>query len=80
MPEGIAITFGKGMIEEQGGLLHFLRGFNEIMAGHEEGDYWMHKMKNKPKVEIDHVYIIVANRLYGRVYFGGYAEGFTGSC
>lgn len=81
MPEGIAITFGAQMIAEQGGLLNFLRGFNEIMQAHESGDYWMHKMKNKPTFEVDHIYIIVANRLYARVYSGGYSKepktGFT---
>lgn len=32
----------------------------------------MHTLSNFPKFEADHVYIIVANRLYGKVYCGGY--------
>lgn len=74
MPEGIAVTFGKDMIAEQGGLLNFLRGFNKVMAAHDRGDYWMHKLKNKPTIEVDHVYVIVANRLYCRCYSGGYCK------
>src|SRR5690349_7414099 len=68
--EGIAVTFGKEMINEQGGLKHFLEGFLECMANEE--DWWMHKMKNKPTVEVADVYIIVCNRLYGKVNFGWY--------
>jgi hypothetical protein len=71
VPEGIAITFGKEMINDQGGLKNFLTHFLNWMDQHEEGDYWMHKCKNLPTVDIDHIYIIVANRLWGRVYCGG---------
>lgn len=71
-PEGIAITFGKQMIEEQGGLKNFLKVFQETMSLHEEGAYWMHTCSNFPKMEVDHIYIIVANRLYGKVYCGGF--------
>ena len=74
LPEGIAITFGQEMMEEQGGFLHFLKKIHETLAGHEEGDYWMHKCSNLPRIEVDHIYIIVANRLYGRVYCGGYKK------
>lgn len=72
IPEGIAVTFGKQMIEEQGGLRTFLKAFEETMAAHDAGEYWMHTCSNFAKIEVDHIYIIVANRLYGRVYFGGY--------
>lgn len=72
MPEGIAITFGKEMYHEKGGLLKFLRWFNEIMF--DENGAFMHKLKNKPVHEIDHVYIIIANRLYGRCLYGGYSN------
>ncbi|HEX7757055.1 MAG TPA: hypothetical protein VF421_17010, partial [Niabella sp.] len=71
-PEGIAVTFGKQMIEEQGGLRVFLRAFEATMSQHENGSYWMQTCSNFPKHEPDHIYIIVANRLYGRVYFGGF--------
>lgn len=71
-PEGIVLTFGKQMINEQGGLKTFLAAFQETMNNHEEGGYWMHTCSNLPKMEVDHIYIVVANRLYGRVYSGGY--------
>lgn len=34
----------------------------------------MHTQSLFPKTEIDHIYIIVANRLYGRVYCGGFRK------
>lgn len=74
-PEGIVITFGREMIEEQGGLLCFLRNFEECMQEVDDGRFWMHKCSNLPTQEFDKVYIVVANRLYGRVNFGG-AENF----
>jgi hypothetical protein len=77
MPEAIVITFGQKMITEQGGLKTFLKVFQEVMARHEEGDYWMHTCSNFPKLEADHIYIIVANRLYGRVLCGGYHKNHT---
>jgi len=72
MPEGIVVTFGQQMIKEQGGLKTFLKAFQETMSHHEAGTYWMHTCSNFPKIDIDHIYIIVANRLYGRVYCGGF--------
>jgi hypothetical protein len=72
MPEGIVVTFGQQMIKEQGGLRTFLNAFLETMLQHEEGSYWMHTCSNFPKNESDHIYIVVANRLWGRVYCGGY--------
>lgn len=68
-PEGIVITFGKKMIDEQGGLKAFLSHFEEVMK--DDDMWWMHKMANVPTQEFDKVYIIVANRLYGRANFGG---------
>lgn len=87
MPEGIVVTFGQQMIKEQGGLKTFLKAFQETMSQHEQGRYWMHTCSNFPKKDADHIYIIVANRLYGKVYCGGYhrnadanviAQGATG--
>jgi len=74
MPEGIVVTLGRSMIEEKcgpgkAGLLAFLRWFESCLEG--DGTFFL-KMKNCPKIEFDHVYIIVANRLYCRCYFGGY--------
>ena len=72
MPEGIAVTFGQQMINEQGGLKTFLKAFQETMSQYEQGTYWMHTSSNFPKNEPDRIYIIIANRLYGRVFCGGY--------
>lgn len=74
VPEGIVITFGKQMIKEQGGLLRFLKAFEKTMSQHEDGAYWMHTCSNQPVTEYDSIYIIVANRLYGKVYCGGYRK------
>lgn len=46
MPEGIAVTFGKDMMKDQGGAKQFLSYFNGIMS--DADSWWMHKMKNKP--------------------------------
>lgn len=74
MAEGIVITFGEKMIKEQGGLRTFLKAFQKTMDSHEHGEYWMHTQSLFPKTEIDHIYIIVANRLYGRVFCGGFRK------
>lgn len=77
MPEGIVVTFGKEMIQDHGGLLTFIRHFERSMAGEKNG--WCHKIKNRPQHEFDHVYIIIANRLAYRCYFGGFQKfEFTG--
>ncbi|MEQ1678419.1 MAG: hypothetical protein ABL876_17120 [Chitinophagaceae bacterium] len=68
IPEGIAVTFGKDMINEQGGLKTFLAGFTWDMQ--QEGGYWMHKMKNRPQYDIAIVYIIIANRLAYKCFYG----------
>lgn len=77
LPEGIVITFGQQMIKEQGGLRTFLKAFEQTMSEHEDGHYWMHTCSNFPKLETDIIYIIVANRLYGKVYCGGYHKNAT---
>lgn len=72
MPEGIAVTFGIEMMDEQGGPLNLLRYFEACME--EENNFWLHKCKNKPQFEVDHVYVICMNRLYCRAYYGGYKK------
>lgn len=77
IPEGIVVTFGKEMIEEQGGLKNFLSFFEQVM--NDEQDYWMHKCKNAPQYDILYVYVTVYNRLRYRCMFGGYfKENTTG--
>ena len=76
IPEGIVITWGKDMIQEKGGIRDFIRYFSLIMK--EENSYWLQRCRNKPTyVDLLHVYIIVANRLYGRCFYGGYETGQT---
>lgn len=75
VPEGIAVTFGKGMILEKGGLLKFMRWFEGWMK--DDQCYWLHKCKNTPRADIIYVYIIIANRLYGRCTFGGHYKNAT---
>jgi hypothetical protein len=69
-PDGIIITFGRDMINEQGGLLTFVRGFQRTMS--DEDSYWMHKCRNRPQQEFDHIYIVICNRVRWRCFFGGY--------
>lgn len=74
MPEGIAVTFGKDMIADKGGLLKFMRWFNYNMD--KEDGIWYHKMKNTPTQDIIYVYVIICNRVYCRAAYGGkFKEG-----
>jgi hypothetical protein len=75
IPEGIVVTFGQDMIKEKGGLKEFLYWLETCLR--DETSFFLHKCRLKPIHEIDHVYIVIANRLYGRAYFGGWATGPT---
>lgn len=75
IPEGVVITWGKDMINLKGGLKNFLKYFNDVMQ--DENTAWLQKNKNEPKYDILFVYILVANRLYARAYYGGYQKGET---
>lgn len=68
IPEGIVITFGKEMLQNNGGTREVMKHFLKTMD--EENDYWMHKMLLWPKIEVADVYIITMNRLWGRAKFG----------
>lgn len=72
VPEGIAITFGKEMMANNGGYKEMLKLFLETM--NDEDDYWMHKMMLWPKIEVADVYIICLNRLWGKVKFGWFEK------
>lgn len=74
-PEGVVITFGREMMENNGGQKAMMKLFLEVMADPE--GCWMHKMLNWPKVEVADVYIITLNRLWGRVKFGWFDKGAT---
>lgn len=75
MPEGIVITFGKEMLQTNGGTREVIKYFLEVMA--DENDYWMHKMLLWPKIEFVDVYIITMNRLWGRAKFGWFEKNAT---
>jgi hypothetical protein len=72
LPEGIVITFGREMMDNNGGYKAMLKLFLETMES-DEG-YWMHKMLLWPKIEVAEVYIIVLNRLWGKVKFGWFEK------
>lgn len=78
MPEGIVVTFGRDMAEENfGSYKTMLTQFLETMQESTENDecHWLHKMNLWPKTEVADVYIITMNRLWGRVKFGWYEQG-----
>lgn len=72
-PEGIAVTFGRDMIEEKGGLRKFLKWFEYNMQS--EDGWWLHKLKNCPRFDVAYVYIIIEKRFYARANFVGYSRG-----
>jgi hypothetical protein len=75
IPEGIVITFGKDMILRNGGHRKFIKYF--LTCINDEECYWMHKMTNKPTIDFTIVYIVIMNRLWGRVNFGWYENNKT---
>lgn len=75
-PEGLIITMGKQVIEANGGLLTFIRHFEGAVSG-EDGAYWLHKAKNAPTWDVPVIYVIVANRVHYKVFYGGYERGPT---
>lgn len=76
-PEAIVVTFGKEMIEEKGGLLRFVRWFEEIM--YDEDGLWLHKCRLKPKFEdLSYVYVSILNRVHYRCFYGGCGTIATG--
>jgi hypothetical protein len=72
LPEGIAITFGKEMLCDHGGIRVFLKSF---VACLENEDCWIHFCKNKPVHDVLYVYIIISNRLAYRCQFVGLTGG-----
>ena len=73
MPEGIAVTWGKDLINQKGGLLSFIRFFEKEMS--QEGSLWLQKCKNSPTRDIIYVYIIVCNQVKFRLYYAGHEGG-----
>lgn len=76
LPEGIAITWSREMIEEgYGNLKTFIQHFMESV--HDEDGLWYQKCKNQPKHDVAYVYIIYGNRLRYRCQFVNYERGET---
>lgn len=73
--EGIVITWSMDMINSKGGLLQFVRYFEKIMGQEDDQQLWLQKCRNKPKVEIIYVYIIVTGRLLYRLNYIGHEAG-----
>lgn len=75
IPEGIVITWSVELIKRNGGLIAFLRKFEEDMKTGE--DMFINKCRNRPKMDnrILFVYIIVSGRLKYRCFYGGYRSG-----
>ena len=74
-PDGIAITWGKDLIEEKGGLFAFIRFFLKEMQNEET--IWLQRSKNKPQHEVLYVYVIVCNQIKYRLNYVGYESGAT---
>jgi hypothetical protein len=74
-PIGIMVTWGKDMIQEKGGLLAFIRYFEQTMQ--EEDSLWLQKSKNRPAQDISIVYIVVCNQVRYKLFYGGYQTGET---
>lgn len=74
-PIAIVVTWGKDMIREKGGLLAFVRYFEQTMA--DEDGIWMQKSRGRPTQDILHVYVIVCNRVRYRLFYGGFQTGET---
>lgn len=70
-PIGILLTMGQQIIAANGGLRPFVQHFTQCMDG---GHYWLQKSRACPTQDIAHIYLILCNRVWGRVYFGGYSK------
>lgn len=74
VPDGIAITWSREMIEEgYGSLKKFIEHFKECMADPES--WWLQKCKNKPKHDVAYVYVIFSGRVRCRAQFAGWENG-----
>jgi hypothetical protein len=69
IPEGIAVTFGEGLIQWHGSVKQLLKEFEWCMQ-QDEG-VWYQKCRNRPGYEHEllYVYIIICGRLYGRCMY-----------
>lgn len=70
---GIITTISAGAVKANGGLLTWVRHF-ESCTREEYGGLWLQKCRNRPQQDIAYVYMIVANRLAYRLYYGGWTD------
>ncbi len=76
VPDGIAITWSKEMIEEgYGTLRRFIKHFLESVS--DDDSWWLQKCKNKPAHDVAYVYIVYAGLIRYRVQYAGYESGPT---
>lgn len=70
-PIGILLTLGAQVIQANGGLRPFATHFTRCLEG---GGFWLQKARMAPKADIAQVYIILQNRVWCRVFYGGYSK------
>jgi hypothetical protein len=72
-PIGIILTMGARVIAANRGLRNFITHFTSCCKDEDSG-LWLQKSRACPKQDIAHIYLILCNRLWGRVYYGGYCK------
>jgi hypothetical protein len=72
-PIGIILTMGAQVIQANGGLRNFITHFTSCCKDEDSG-LWLQKSRACPKQDIAQVYLILCNRVWGRVYYGGYSK------
>lgn len=72
MPIGIILTLGEPIIKANGGLLSFVKHFTSCLEG--EDIQWLQKARAAPRIDISRVYCVLKNRVWCRVYYGGYSK------
>jgi hypothetical protein len=62
---------GVQIIQANGGLRSFVQHFTSCCRDEDSG-LWLQKSRNRPTQDIAQVYLVLCNRIWGRVYYGGY--------
>lgn len=71
-PIGIILTMGAKVISANGGLRNFVQHFTQCCS--DENGLWLQKSRARPTQDIAHIYIVLCNRVYCRLYYGGYSK------
>lgn len=72
-PVALVITWGASMIAAKGGAERFARHFLREMK--DDNNVWLNKCTNKPKHEVQYVYIIVGGKVRYRLLYAGWQPG-----